>query len=303
MSKAVNVIAAVYPDREHAKVTIDMLQQMHRAVTITLLDAALVTKDDQGKIRIEETKELTTGKGARRGAIIAGAFGLIFPPSLIASAVAGGAIGAVAGRARDTGVKHDRLNQFAEQLEPGKAAVVALAEDEWVLPIQQALVGYEGALVTEPLDEEAQKELFIAEGRGEVSPRAGYVVAAPAADQGTVEDRLGRVRDGMDVVDAAGEVVGKIGYVKMGDPEAVSVETGGGLPGEGLAVAMGGKREPDVPAGLVGRLLRSGYVKIDDKRRLRTDHHYYALADDIVAVEGDSVRLSKNRDELITPGS
>jgi uncharacterized membrane protein len=303
MSKTVNVMAAVYPDRDKAKVTIDMLQQMHRAVTITLLDAALLTKDDQGKIHIEESKELTTGKGARRGAIIAGAFGLIFPPSLIASALAGGAIGAVAGRARDTGIKHDRLNQFAEQLEPGKAAVVALAEDEWVLPIQQALVGYEGTLITEPLDEETQKAIYVAEGLGEVP--MGTTVAAPvgAGDQGTPQDRLARIRDGMDVVDAAGETIGKVGYVKMGDPDAASVEPGSGQPGDAMVLAMGGKREPDVPAGLVGRLLRAGYVKIDDKRRLRTDYHYYAVADEIAAVVGESVRLSKNRDELITPGS
>ncbi|HEY7030216.1 MAG TPA: DUF1269 domain-containing protein [Thermomicrobiales bacterium] len=301
MSKSVQMMAAVYPDREHAKVTIDMLQQMHRAVTITLLDAAMATKDDQGKIHIEETKELTARKGARRGAIAAGVFGLIFPPSLIASAVAGGAIGALAGRARDTGVKRGRMEEIANQLEPGKAAVIALAEDEWVLPIQQALVGYEGTLITEPIDEETLKMLYEAEALGEVTQGATIAPQVNTAEQGTPHDRLLRVRDGMDVVDAAGEMIGKVAYIQMDDPRAAG-SAGGVTAGEAMLLAMGANREPNVPDVLARRLLLTGFIKVQDKRRLRTDFNYYASADEIAGVVGDSVRLTKNRDELITPG-
>jgi uncharacterized membrane protein len=166
MSKPVQVLAAVYPDREHAKVTFDMLWEMHRAVTITLVDAALITKDDQGKIKIEETSELTSRKGARRGAIVTGVLGLIYPPSLIVSVFAGGAIGALAGRLRDTGIKNENLKEVAEQLEPGKAAVVVLAEEASVLKLQQALEGYEGTLVTEAVDEDLVKQLYKDTGSG-----------------------------------------------------------------------------------------------------------------------------------------
>src|SRR6187402_360484 len=98
MSKSVKLVAAVFPDREHAETILDMLERMHKAVTITIHDASLVTKDDKGKLKIEETHELTTGKGARRGAIIAGALGVIFPPAFLASAISGGLIGAIAGK-------------------------------------------------------------------------------------------------------------------------------------------------------------------------------------------------------------
>src|SRR5215211_7486737 len=90
VSKAVQLLAATYPDLEHARVTFDMLQHMHRAANIDLVDSALVRKDEKGKIKIEETTELTTGKGARRGAIITGVFGLIYPPSLLGSVLIGG---------------------------------------------------------------------------------------------------------------------------------------------------------------------------------------------------------------------
>jgi uncharacterized membrane protein len=162
MSKSVQLLAAVYPDVEHAKVTFDMLHEMHRATTVTLVDSAMITKDDEGKIKVQETKELTVRKGARRGAIITGVLGLIYPPSLLGSVLVGGAIGAVAGRARDIGIKNPKLQEVADRLEPGKAAVVALAEESSTAKVQQALAGYEGTLVIQALDEETLKELYLA---------------------------------------------------------------------------------------------------------------------------------------------
>jgi uncharacterized membrane protein len=159
MSKSTQLLAAVYPDREHARVILDMLERMHRAITIDLVDAALVTKDDQGKLQVEETKELTTRKGAKRGAIIMGSLAILFPPSVIGSAIAGGAIGAIAGKLRDSGVKNKQLRELAEGLEPGKAVVVALVADASVVKAQSALEGYEGKLVIAAIDEETMIEL------------------------------------------------------------------------------------------------------------------------------------------------
>ena len=69
-------------------------------------------------------------------------------------------IGAVAGRVRDTGIKNPKLKEVADQLEPGKAAVIALVEESSTLAAQNALVGYEGSLVIQALDEETVKELY-----------------------------------------------------------------------------------------------------------------------------------------------
>jgi uncharacterized membrane protein len=153
------MLAAVFPDREHGEVILNMLDSMHRAGTVKLVDTAMVTKDDQGKLQIEETKELTTKKGARRGAVIMGSMAILFPPTIIASSVVGGAIGAVAGRLRDSGIKNKQMREIAEQLEPGQAVVVALAEDGSEARVQAALQGYEGHLVILAIDEEALIEL------------------------------------------------------------------------------------------------------------------------------------------------
>ena len=160
------LLAAVYPNEEHAKTTLDMLVAMHKAVTITLIDAAMVTKDETGKIHVKETAELTTRKGAKRGAIVAGVFGLIFPPSLIASVLVGGGVGALAGKLRDTGIKSDQVKDIADRIEPGKAAVIALTEGEFGPQVQQALTGYEGTLLIQAVSEDTLKEIYIHEGEG-----------------------------------------------------------------------------------------------------------------------------------------
>jgi uncharacterized membrane protein len=145
--KQLELLAAVYADQDRAQTICDMLEQMHRATTITLDDAAVVTKGADGKLQIHETREVTTAKGAKRGAIAAGLFGLVFPPSLIVSAVAGGVVGGLWGKLRDTGIKTKSMKDLGDKLEPGKAAVVALVDQASVAATERALQGYDGELI------------------------------------------------------------------------------------------------------------------------------------------------------------
>jgi len=147
MSKQFELLAAVYTDEGRAKDILDMLQEMHRATTINIADSAMVTKGADGKLQIHETREVTTKKGLKRGAIAAGVFGLLFPPSIIASAVAGGAIGAAWGKLRDTGIKSGSIKELGEALEPGKAAVIVLVDEQTVQAAERALQGWDGEVV------------------------------------------------------------------------------------------------------------------------------------------------------------
>lgn len=157
--KNVHLMAAVYADRDSGKVILDMLEKMHRADNIDLIDAALVTKNSEGKLHVEETADLTTRKGAKRGALILGMVGLIFPPSFIASVVAGGGLGALAGKLRDTGIKKDEMREIATRLDTGNAAVIAMAGAESVKAIEGALHGYEGEMITQELDVELSADV------------------------------------------------------------------------------------------------------------------------------------------------
>jgi hypothetical protein len=127
-----------------------------------------------------------------------------------------------------------------------------------------------------------------------------YWAPSGPGDARATRERLTRVRPGMVVDDAAGTRIGNVDYVQIGDPGALTPGEGrGALPGEEIVLATGAHPEPKVPPQMVGKLLLIGYIKVNDNRRFRPDHHFYATAEEIVAIEDNTVRLAKLRDELI----
>src|SRR3954470_13749670 len=147
MSNQLVLVAAKYENDDRAHVILDMLEQMNHAGTIKVDDLAIVVKDADGKLQTVETRELTAKKGAKRGAIAAGILGVIFPPSIIVSAVAGGAIGAAWGKLRDTGIKSGSIKELGDSLEQGKAAVIVLADERTADATERALKGWDGEVV------------------------------------------------------------------------------------------------------------------------------------------------------------
>ena len=147
MGHSLEVLAGVYKDEEQATRILDVLKLMHKESTITLDDLAMVTKGDDNKVHVHETRELTAKKGAIRGAIVTGIFGIIYPPSLIATVVVGGGVGALWGRLRDTGVKMDTMKDIGHEMKPGEAGVIALCEPEWAAEVERALGAEPGSKV------------------------------------------------------------------------------------------------------------------------------------------------------------
>ena len=117
----------------------------------------------------------------------------------------------------------------------------------------------------------------------------------PPSGQSPIE----QVHKGMKVVDAAGDEIGTVEIVKMGDPQAATLsgnaDTWEGV-GRGFANIFGWDSEPDLPPQLAAQLLRVGFIKIDAKGLFAKDR--YVSADRIAGVSGDTVRLTVNKDDL-----
>ena len=103
-------------------------------------------RERSGKLTITERAELTPAKGAKRGALIGAVLGVVFPPSLLASAALGAAAGAVAGKATDQGFENEMLEDLAQDLEPGKSAILAVVEHTLYEKVLEAVEGYERIL-------------------------------------------------------------------------------------------------------------------------------------------------------------
>jgi uncharacterized membrane protein len=93
--------------------------------------AVLFVKPD-GKAKFVESKDW----GAGRGALLGGAIGIIGGPLGI---IAGGSIGALAAKLRDSGFKNDQLEQLGKSLGPNSSAVVVEIASDSVDTAKQLL--------------------------------------------------------------------------------------------------------------------------------------------------------------------
>jgi uncharacterized membrane protein len=141
--KLLEVFIATYGNETEAKEALKDFKSMERAGSIDLIDAAVVVHGADGKVRYEETADPSGKKWAKRGAIAGGLVGLIFPPSIIASAAVVGAGGGLWGKVRDKGFKDDDLKAVGQELPPASSAIIAVAEDRVVEQLEKGLQGYE----------------------------------------------------------------------------------------------------------------------------------------------------------------
>lgn len=142
-NNAVEVFIAVFDNEEQAGVALADFRAMDREGSIELIDAAIIVRQADGKVRFEETADPSGRKWAKRGAIAGGLVGLIFPPSLLVSAAVGAAGGGVWGKIRDKGLQDSDLEAIGQSLEPGNSAIIAIAEDRVIQRLQRGLEGYQ----------------------------------------------------------------------------------------------------------------------------------------------------------------
>ena len=129
--------------------------------------AILYVKPD-GKAKFVESKDW----GAGRGALLGGAIGIIGGPIGI---LAGGTIGAVTAKLRDSGFKNDQLEQLGKSLAPNSSAlVIEIAGD--AIDKAKELLGPLGAqeVVVEDLDSSVAA-LFDQESEPEPEPEPAAV--------------------------------------------------------------------------------------------------------------------------------
>ena len=139
----VEIFVAAYATEQGAHAALKDFQAAKRAGAIDLIDAAVIVHTAEDKVKFEETADPSGKRWAKRGAIAGGVVGLIFPPSIIASAIVGGGAGGIWGKIRDKGFKDEDLKEIGESLPPGSSAIIAIAQDRMLDQLEQALGGYE----------------------------------------------------------------------------------------------------------------------------------------------------------------
>ena len=114
---------------------------------VEMEDAAMVTKDEDAKIRLRQTRDVMPGQGAASGGWVGALVGIIGGP---VGMIAGGALGAAAGgifaKLRDVGINDDQMKDMGEQLGRGEAALFVLLNSYDVTAVAMEMRRFDGEL-------------------------------------------------------------------------------------------------------------------------------------------------------------
>jgi uncharacterized membrane protein len=128
MSKTdgVFIYIGTYASEVDARADYDVVKGLHALGAVGTYDAAVVTKDDKGKVHVNKD-ETTTRHGAWGGAAAGAVVGILFPPSILGSALVGAAIGGVTGHLWK-GMSRADVKEFGDVIDSGEAALVVVGE-------------------------------------------------------------------------------------------------------------------------------------------------------------------------------
>jgi len=142
------LFGAVYTDQSAAEGDYDAVKALYYGTDlIDTFDAAVVTKRDDGKVKILSKHEQPTRKGGWRGAgvgLATGAVVALFPAAAIGSGLLaattgiGATLGAVAGHAVG-GMSRSDLKDLGELLDAGQTGLIVVAASDMSKKVEDAI--------------------------------------------------------------------------------------------------------------------------------------------------------------------
>ena len=132
------MLVVVFDNEKAADAGRHALRKLHDEGEITLYATAMIARDSKGKVSVEQATD-RGASGAGVGLAVRALVGLMAGP--VGMAV-GALTGTVAGAIRDfwvAGVDLDFVEEAEKMLRPGKVALVAEVDEEWVVPVDSAL--------------------------------------------------------------------------------------------------------------------------------------------------------------------
>jgi len=164
---AVFIYIGTYPSKGAARADYDIVKDLHAAGAVGTYDAAVVTKDDAGKVHVNKD-EMATRHGAWGGAAVGAVVGILFPPSIIGTAIVGAAVGGVGGHLW-RGMSRADVKEFGDIIDEGQAALVIVGESKLEQAVDKAELKAEKHVAKE-LDVSAKDvDMAVQEAAGDLS--------------------------------------------------------------------------------------------------------------------------------------
>lgn len=156
-----DLIVVAFDNETGAEQMRDALVGMQKRHLLTLEDAAVVVRKQDGKVKVKQAVNLV-GTGAVGGSFWGMLIGIIFWMPWLGAAI-GALSGAVAGMFTDIGVDDSFIKEVAHTVEPGHSALFLLVKEATPEKMVHELGQYNGKLLQTSLsaeDEVRLKDLF-----------------------------------------------------------------------------------------------------------------------------------------------
>lgn len=155
----VELVVAAFSDEEGANRAFNQLKQAKKNNLIDIKDSAVIRRDENNKLHISETGDMSGRKGAVIGGVIGAAVGIIAAPAVLVAGATGALVGGLAAKLRDSGFPNDRLRAIGDSLKPGTSALVAVVEHKWVAQVEQELHKQTADVITEAIKGDIAEQL------------------------------------------------------------------------------------------------------------------------------------------------
>ena len=165
--ESVFIYIGTYVDKAAADDDYQVIKDLHSAGAVGTYDAAVVTKDYNGKVHVNKD-EMPTRHGAWGGAAVGALVGLLFPPAIIGTAAVGAAIGGVSGHLW-RGMSRADIKEFGEAIDDGTAALVVVGESKIEQAVDKAALKAEKHVAKELDVKPSDIDAAVREAAGELS--------------------------------------------------------------------------------------------------------------------------------------
>ncbi|MDL2336402.1 MAG: DUF1269 domain-containing protein [Pseudomonadota bacterium] len=189
----------IFDNESSAEAGTRALKQLHAEGDITLYAWSVVAKDAQGAVTVKQTADRGIG-GIGVGMAVGSLIGLLGGPvGLALGALAGTVVGAL----RDSwaaGVGLDFVEQANKDLQPGKVAVIAEVEEEWVLPVDSRMEAAGGTVFRRARADlaDAQLDRDVGAFNAEIAGLQAEVARASGDARTKLQAQLARASAGLD---------------------------------------------------------------------------------------------------------
>lgn len=162
------MMVAVFDTETDAYKGLNAMKDLHKNGDITLYATSVVVKDIDGEVEVKQAAD-DGPIGTALGMLTGGLIGLAGGPAgaavgtMAAYAAAGSTIGGTTGLLFDlgyVGVNAEFLDDVSEILIPGKSAVLAEVDEDWITPVDSKIEQLGGIVFRRPRYEVVDDQLF-----------------------------------------------------------------------------------------------------------------------------------------------